>query len=80
MPLTFIAALIGGLALIGLPLTSGYLSKDGILIQAFDWSNGKSGPFVLIPIFALLTTWLTAFYVTRMIVKVFFGDLRISEN
>ena len=73
MPLTFVAAVIGGLALIGLPLTSGYLSKDGILIQAFEWSDGKSGLFKLIPVTALLTTWLTAFYVTRLIVKVFLG-------
>ncbi|MDB5110651.1 MAG: NADH-quinone oxidoreductase subunit, partial [Mucilaginibacter sp.] len=42
MPLTFITAVIGSLALIGLPLTSGYLSKDGILIQAFDWADDKN--------------------------------------
>jgi NADH-quinone oxidoreductase subunit L len=80
MPLTFITALIGGLALIGLPFTSGYLSKDGILIQAFQWTEGKSAIYMLIPAFALLTTWLTAFYVTRLIVKVFFGDLRLLET
>jgi NADH-quinone oxidoreductase subunit L len=79
LPFTFIIAVIGGLALIGLPLTSGYLSKDGILIQSFEWSEGRSGIFKLIPIFALLTTWLTAFYVTRLIVKVFFGELRIAH-
>jgi len=77
LPFTFIIALIGGLALIGLPLTSGYLSKDGILIQAFEWTNGKSGIYKLIPIFATLTTWLTAFYVARLIIKVFFGELRV---
>jgi NADH-quinone oxidoreductase subunit L len=79
MPLTFIAALIGGVALIGLPLTSGYLSKDGILIQAFEWSEGKSFLFRLIPIGAMVTSWLTAFYVTRLIVKVFFGEFKLAE-
>jgi NADH-quinone oxidoreductase subunit L len=79
LPLTFIAAIIGGLALIGLPLTSGYLSKDSILIQSFEWSDGKSGIFRIIPIVALLTTWLTAFYVTRLIVKIFFGELRLPK-
>ena len=79
LPFTFITALIGGLALVGLPLTSGYLSKDGILIQAFEWSDGKSGIFKLIPILALLTTWVTAFYVARLIIKVFFGDLRLLK-
>jgi NADH-quinone oxidoreductase subunit L len=80
MPLTFIAAIIGGLALVGLPLTSGYLSKDSILIQAFEWSEGRSGIFKIIPILALLTTWLTAFYVARLIVKVFFGELKVLNN
>lgn len=80
LPLTFIAAIIGGVALIGLPLTSGYLSKDGILIQTFKWSENKNLLFNLVPILAVFTTWLTAFYVTRLIVKVFFGDLRILEN
>ncbi|RYU91108.1 NADH-quinone oxidoreductase subunit L [Mucilaginibacter terrigena] len=79
LPLTFIAALIGGLALVGLPLTSGYLSKDGILIQAFDWSDGKADILKLVPYVALFTSWLTAFYVARLIVKVFFGDFRLQK-
>jgi NADH-quinone oxidoreductase subunit L len=77
MPLTFVACLIGGLALIGLPLTSGYLSKDGILIQAFEWAEGKNWLFKLIPVGALITSWLTAFYVARLIVKVFFGEFKL---
>ncbi|MFI5139390.1 MAG: NADH-quinone oxidoreductase subunit L [Sphingobacteriales bacterium] len=80
LPFTFIAAIIGGLALVGLPLTSGYLSKDSILIHAFEWSDGKGPLFKLIPVFALLTTWLTAFYVARLIVKVFFGELRLLKH
>ena len=79
LPFTFIAAIIGGLALIGLPLTSGYLSKDSILIQAFQWSEGRGVVFKLVPIFAVLTTWLTAFYVTRLIVKVFFGEMKLLQ-
>lgn len=79
LPLTFIAAVIGSLALIGLPLTSGYLSKDGILIQAFDWADGKNIWFKLIPYGAILTTWLTAFYVVRLIVKVFFGNFKLEQ-
>ncbi|MCQ6958821.1 NADH-quinone oxidoreductase subunit 5 family protein [Mucilaginibacter aquariorum] len=79
LPLTFIAAIIGALALVGLPLTSGYLSKDGILIQAFDWSDNKGGILKLIPYAALFTSWLTAFYVARLIVKVFFGEFRLQK-
>ena len=79
MPLTFTACIIGGLALIGLPFTSGYLSKDSILIQSFEWAEGRTWLFQLIPIGALVTTWLTAFYVTRLIVKVFFGEFKLME-
>jgi len=77
LPFTFVVAVIGALALIGLPLTSGYLSKDGILIKSFEWTDGRSGILKVVPVVALLTTWLTAFYVTRLIVKVFFGELRL---
>lgn len=80
LPLTFIAALVAGLALVGLPLTSGYLSKDGILIQAFEWSDGQPGIFKIIPIAALCTSWLTAFYVARLIFKVFFGEFRLLKT
>ncbi|PWK80262.1 NADH-quinone oxidoreductase subunit L [Mucilaginibacter oryzae] len=80
LPLTFIAAIVGSLALIGIPLTSGYLSKDGILIQAFEWSDGRSAWLKLVPVGALLTSWLTAFYVSRLIAKVFFGEFRLLKH
>lgn len=80
LPFTFIAAVVGSLALIGIPLTSGYLSKDGILIQAFEWSEGRSAWLKLIPAGALFTSWLTAFYVSRLIVKVFFGEFRLLKS
>lgn len=79
LPVTFIVAIVGSLALIGIPLTSGYLSKDGILIQAFEWSDGRSGWLKLVPIGALVTSWLTAFYVSRLIAKVFFGDFKLLK-
>jgi NADH-quinone oxidoreductase subunit L len=78
LPLTFVAYCVAGLALVGLPLTSGYLSKDGILIQAFEWSEGKGIAFKLIPITILLTSALTAFYVARLIFKVFFGEFKLQ--
>jgi len=79
MPLTFIATLIGCLALVGLPFTSGYLSKDGILIQAFEWAEGKSQWLKLVPITVFITSGITAFYVARLIFKVFFGELKLKE-
>ncbi len=79
LPITFITCIIAALALIGLPLTSGYLSKDGILIQAFEWAEGRSIVFKLIPISILITSWLTAFYIARLMFKVFWGEFRLKE-
>ena len=80
LPLTFIAAILGGSALIGLPLTSGFLSKDGILVKAIEWSDGKNFMLVLVPVMAVITSLLTAFYVARLIIKVFFGDLQAAKR
>lgn len=77
MPLTFITMLLAALALVGIPLTAGYLSKDAILVQAFEWAEMHNGLARLIPYSALLTSWLTAFYIARLIFKVFFGELRV---
>jgi len=79
MPLTFIAAVISGLALTGFIFTSGYLSKDGILIQSFEWAERKPLLFQLIPIGAIITSLMTAFYVARLIVKVFFGEFKLAK-
>lgn len=76
LPLTFIAAVIGGFALIGFPLTSGYLSKDSILVRSFEWAEDRNGIEKLLPLVLFLTSWLTAFYVARMVYKVFFGEFK----
>ncbi|MGX5690320.1 NADH-quinone oxidoreductase subunit L [Arcticibacter tournemirensis] len=80
MPVTFVCMLVASLALAGLPLTSGYLSKDAILIQSFEWAEGRNGLSKLIPYSALITSWFTAFYISRLIFKVFFGELRIEKQ
>ncbi|RKR82567.1 proton-translocating NADH-quinone oxidoreductase chain L [Mucilaginibacter gracilis] len=79
MPVTFITCCIASLALIGFPLTSGYLSKDGILIQSFNWAQDKGWAYYIIPIGAMLTSLLTTFYIARLIFKVFFGESRLKQ-
>ncbi|MEO6521179.1 MAG: NADH-quinone oxidoreductase subunit L [Mucilaginibacter sp.] len=79
MPVTFITCCVAALALIGFPLTSGYLSKDGILIQSFDWAHGKGWAYSIIPIGAMLTSLLTTFYIARLIFKVFLGQSRLKH-
>ena len=72
MPLTFVTYAIGMLALCGFPLLfSGFWSKDGILEAAQHWSVAKT-PFYMLVFGALLT----AFYMTRQVSYVFFGDWR----
>ncbi len=79
LPVTFVVCVIAALALIGFPLTSGYLSKDSILIQAFEWAEGKSFFFKIIPVSILITSWMTAFYIARLMFKVFWGESRLKQ-
>jgi NADH-quinone oxidoreductase subunit L len=71
LPITFVTFFIGALALIGCPPFSGFFSKDAILALAYERNT---------PIFAvaLFTAFLTAFYVMRLLVIVFFGTPRTN--
>lgn len=80
MPITFITMLVASLALAGIPLTSGYLSKDSILIHAFEWSSSRSGLAGLVPYAAVLTSWITVFYIARLMFKVFFGEFKFIHK
>ena len=66
MPLTFWVYLIGGLALSGIAPLAGFFSKDEILGAAY---NGHAAIFALL----VITAFLTAFYMGRQLVMVFFG-------
>lgn len=76
MPFAFFGMCLASAALVGLPLTSGFLSKDSILIRTFEWTATREGVFVILPWLLVLTSWLTAFYTFRLIFKVFFGESR----
>src|SRR5438876_4673603 len=67
--LTFITFGVGMLALIGCPPFAGFFSKDAILSLAY---NRNPTIFIL----ALVTAFLTAFYMMRLFVVVFFGKPR----
>lgn len=76
LPVTFIAFSIGSLSLIGMPLFSGFLSKDAILLAAAHQAGSLSGLYWVVAFLAFLTVLLTAYYVTRQVVLVFFGTYR----
>ena len=76
MPKTFVCMLIASLSLAGFPLTSGYLSKDSIVITAYEWAAQLGGAYILIPIVLIIVSILTAFYIGRLIFKAFFGNFK----
>ena len=67
MPVTAATFLVGWLAIAGVPPFAGFWSKDEILLNAWHkspalWAVG------------LVTALLTAYYMTRQIIMVFFGE------
>ncbi len=80
MPKTFVLMSIASLALAGFPLTSGYLSKDAIIIAAFEWAAQHGPGYMVIPVVLVIVSILTAFYIGRLIFKAFFGQIRIPQK
>ncbi|MFK9091535.1 NADH-quinone oxidoreductase subunit L [Bacillus salipaludis] len=66
--------LIGTLAISGVPLLSGFFSKDEILIAA--WEGGHPVLFLL----ALIAAFMTAFYMFRLFFMVFTGEARGNQK
>jgi len=67
MPVTSATFIVGWLAIAGVPPFSGFWSKDDILLNAFEkspalWALG------------LLTALLTAYYMSRQVFLVFYGE------
>jgi NADH-quinone oxidoreductase subunit L len=74
MPVTFATYAAGMLALSGFPLLfSGFWSKDAVLHAALA-RPGSRLPFFL----GLVGALLTAFYMTRQVILVFFGQSRLK--
>jgi len=68
MPQTFVVFLIGTLSLSGIPFFAGFFSKEEIL--AAVWVGGLPIPFAMLA----LGSFLTAFYMFRVVFIAFFGD------
>jgi NADH-quinone oxidoreductase subunit L len=70
LPKTWVAMLVGALALAAIPPFSGFFSKDPLLAAALD--AGAYGVFLWVV--GLIGTFLTALYAFRMIFIVFGGE------
>ena len=76
LPIPFACMLVGSAALAALPFTSGYFSKDAILLTSFEYTQG--GPWFWA--FGSWAAFVTAMYCTRMILITFFGEVRTEPH
>ncbi len=77
MPITWITALLGSLALIGFPGFSGFFSKDAI-IEAVHHSELPGSGYAYVCV--LIGVFVTALYSFRMYFLVFHGKERMDEH
>lgn len=72
MPATFYTFVAGTAALMGVPMTSGFFSKENILVAAYSHN-------ALLFLIGLTTAGLTAFYMTRLVIVVFTGRAKSDQ-
>ena len=76
LPIPFASMLIGSIALVALPGTSGFFSKDAIMLTAAE--NSKAG--MVFWSGAALAAFMTALYTTRMMMITFFGQTKTEPH
>jgi NADH-quinone oxidoreductase subunit L len=76
LPITFWCFLAGTLAISGIPLFSGFFSKDEILWKAFSSEHGH----FLLWLVGVITAGLTAFYMFRLFFMIFLGKSRMDPQ
>lgn len=84
LPIVFVVFIVCSASLVGLPLLSGFLSKEAIIGAAFNWADSysnanKSFVYYLIPLSCFITAFFTALYMIRQLMMVFFGDFRLEN-
>lgn len=73
MPVTGITFIIGWLAIAGVPPFAGFWSKDEILLYTF--ANNR-----LLYVIGVVAALLTAYYMTRQVIMVFFGQAQWNDH
>jgi len=79
MPATFWLMLIATLAIAGVPIFSGFFSKDEILASAFG-RGAESPVYYVFWLFGVVAAFLTAFYMMRLIAMTFLGENRTGAK
>ncbi len=78
MPITYWSMLISTMAIAGVPLFSGFLSKDAILAGTLSFAQHHPEHFLL-PLFGFGAALMTAFYMFRMMFLTFHGEPKMPE-
>ncbi len=73
MPVTAITFIIGWLAIAGVPPFAGFWSKDEILLYVYANNRG-------LYVVGLITALLTAYYMTRQVIMVFYGEAKWNDH
>ncbi|MFT5530297.1 MAG: NADH-quinone oxidoreductase subunit L [Candidatus Poriferisodalaceae bacterium] len=73
MPITAATFIVGWLAIAGVPPFAGFWSKDEILLAAWEKSP-------ILWVVGLVTALLTAYYMSRQVFLVFFGDAKWKDE
>ncbi len=75
MPITFWTMMIGTLAIAGVPLFSGFGSKDAVMAGALQFGVDHPHHFTIF-VGLLIGAGITAFYMFRLMFMTFFGETR----
>ncbi len=76
LPRTFLCFVVCAAALAGLPLSSGFLSKDAIFLAAFSRASEVGSLYYLFPLLAIMAAGFTAYYMVRQVWLIFMGKKR----
>ncbi len=79
MPTTYRTFVIASLAIAGIPPLAGFMSKDEILYSTFN-STLPGGAGILLWLMGILTAFMTAFYMFRLVFKTFHGESRMDPE
>lgn len=80
LPFTFAAMVISGAALAGLPLSSGFVSKEAIFTALYSWKGDTAHLRWVILGLAFIVSFITVLYIFRLIAKIFLGEERKTQS
>jgi NADH-quinone oxidoreductase subunit L len=79
MPTTYWTFIIATLAISGIPPLAGFMSKDEILYSTFNSTHPGMAPMLLWTV-GIITAFMTAFYMWRLVYLTFHGESRMDPE